>query len=88
MIQNETVQQATHPCAINSAFISGSTFEDIANAGIFMGTCINENAVKLIMVGIDLITAFHEIVLGCISVKMSNKSALKTDPLELRRGKK
>jgi hypothetical protein len=31
------------------------------NAGMLMGTWIKENAVRLIIVGIDLITALHEI---------------------------
>ena len=60
MIQNER-GQATHLYVRHQLCIHIRFHIDISNAGIFMVACINENAIKLIIVGIGLITAFHDV---------------------------
>ena len=52
---------------------------DTENAGILIGTCINENAIKLIIVGILFPTAVHDIVEKSIIVHILNKSLLNID---------
>mmetsp|Transcript_25076 Transcript_25076/g.35850 ORF Transcript_25076/g.35850 Transcript_25076/m.35850 type:complete len:87 (+) Transcript_25076:1741-2001(+) len=68
--------------------MSGSVFVEIANAGMLIGTWISEKTVKLIMVGMALMTALHDIFQTCISVNMSSRDQLKADPVDLIGGKK
>ena len=54
-------RQLEYPWGINSSFMSTSTFDDTANAGILIGTWISENNTNPTIVGMHRTTAVHEI---------------------------